>query len=202
MYLARYRRRVRQPSRLRQSHNRRLPAHPASRFSPFLDDVCRSIGLPNASRFVYTRCFAHDLPEREPPALRSSAHCLLPLLTPVAATVSETSKSHHPCRSLAFYRYLKRLTQYVVVANCAFPHEHEQIAPRRVFHGLLAQRWRIQHHINCVAHLDRHVIARGVRGATSGSFMNFNLSDGAHLILRGGLAKSRKHRQKDKKQTH
>jgi hypothetical protein len=31
------------------------------------------------------------------PTLRSSAHRPLPVLTPVAATVSETTKSHHAC---------------------------------------------------------------------------------------------------------
>ena len=56
------------------------------------------------------------------------------------------------------------MTQYVVVANCAFPHEHEQVAPGRVFHGLLAQRWRIEHHINCVAHFDGNVIADSIGG--------------------------------------
>src|SRR4029077_16146739 len=85
-------------------------------------------------------------------------------------------------RFLAFYGHLKRLTQNVVVANCAFPHEHEQVAPCRVFHGLLAQRWRIQHNVDCVAYLDRHVVARGVRDATSGSLMSLNLSDRGHLI--------------------
>jgi len=31
-------------------------------------------------------------------------------------------------RFLTFYGHLKRLTQNVVVANCAFPHKHEQVA--------------------------------------------------------------------------
>src|ERR1700686_3701304 len=36
-------------------------------------------------------------PRTRPFTLRSSAHCPLPLLTPVAATVTETSKPHHAC---------------------------------------------------------------------------------------------------------
>src|ERR1700688_547306 len=82
---------------------------------------------------------------------------------------------------LAFYGHLKRLIQYIVVANCAVP--YEQVTPRSIFNGSLAQRRRIQHHLNCVAYLDRNVITRGVRDATSGSFMNFNFSDDTHLIL-------------------
>ena len=53
MCLAGYRRTIRRPSRLRQSHNRQLPAHVASLLLPYLDEVCRSIGLDSAGAFKY-----------------------------------------------------------------------------------------------------------------------------------------------------
>src|SRR5260221_8722899 len=83
-----------------------------------------------------------------------------------------------------------------------FPREYQQVTPGSILHRVLAQWWGIQHHINGVAYFDGNVIARGVRGATSGSLMSLNLGDRAHLILRSGLAKGRKHCQTDKKQTH
>jgi hypothetical protein len=51
--------------------------------------------------FVYGRCFEHDFPERVPPLFDPALMWPLPLLTPVAATVSETSKSHHACSAEA-----------------------------------------------------------------------------------------------------
>ena len=40
----------------------------------------------------------------------------------------------------------------------------EQFASRRVLDSLPAQRWRIEHHINCVAHFDGNVIADSIGG--------------------------------------
>src|SRR5579862_6746164 len=51
MYLARYWRRARRPSRLRESHNTRLPARPASRFLSFLDEARQCINPATAGAF-------------------------------------------------------------------------------------------------------------------------------------------------------
>src|SRR5208282_76008 len=97
--------------------------------------------------------------------------------------------------SLAFYRHLKRPTQHVVVSNCVLSDEHEQVASCCVLRGEFAQRWRVQYHINCVTHLYGNVIAASIRRTISCSLMRLDLNNRGHLILRCGLAKSRKTQQ-------
>jgi hypothetical protein len=86
---------------------------------------------------AHSRCSPGDRPDRSPVGLSRDPKGLL------CRTRNSLGLFRLRSRFLAFYGHLKRLTQYIVVANCAFPHEHEQVAPRRVFHGLLAQRWGI-----------------------------------------------------------
>src|ERR1700757_718084 len=107
------------------------------------------------------------------------------------------------CGSLAFYGDFIRSSQYVVVSNRAFAHKQQQVTPGSVFHGLLVQ-WRgIQHYVYRVTHLNRHVIAGGLRAPDFlSSLMNLDLSDRAYLPLRSGLAKSRECRHKNAKDTN
>src|SRR5262249_25694326 len=105
-------------------------------------------------------------------------------------------------RLLALNRYLDRLPQYVVVCNSLFSDQNQKIATCGILHGFLAQRWRVQSHINCVAHFEGNVITRGFRGAISRSPMRLNLCNGCHLILRCALAKSRKRCHTDRNYTH
>ena len=53
--------------------------------------------LVDASRFCLQSMLGARFPRTRSSTLRSSADRALPLLTPVAATVPETSKSHHAC---------------------------------------------------------------------------------------------------------
>src|SRR5215469_12718867 len=94
-----------------------------------------------------------------------------------------------------------RLTQHIVVSNCALAHEHQQVTTPRVFHSLLPQRRRVEHNINRVAYLNGNVIADGAKFVRVGT-ANPNISDSAYYPLRCGLAKRWKCCQTHKKDSH